>query len=881
MTHLKFYLQHSLNDLRRNGRRTLFALFCVGVGVAAIVALRMLGLSIGETLVRNIAATNKGDIKLTANGRTGTSQATNDSRNAFSEQTLQQIKAWAEKEGAQVTSAIANVNIQLAALDGTNAGRLQIITSLVIDPKVYPFYADAIAVDPPGVPMSKLFTGGNDVIISENLAKAQNIKVGDQVRVGRTEKPFTVRGIVASDLEGFRSITVLFFGFAYFDQASASTLQLEARPDEIYIKLPPGVDANQKLDELRQAVSFDGRTQTVKKLLEQNKQTADVVDRFIVAMGLIALLIGATGIIHTMLVVVRRRTLEIAVLKTIGLRGGQITVLFMVEALIMGIVGSLIGIVMGIVLSLGANAFTQQIWPTTLQWRIYPEALGTGILLGVVVTFVFGFLPVLTAARVRPASVLRPNEAHLPPMGCFYSGLALLIIVGGVGLIVGGLFNSILFGMISVTLTLILMGVIISILWFIVLLISGIPPFRSVNLRLALRGIGEHRFRTATTLFALTAGMFALSSITLISSSVPKLLNLSFQNALGGNVLVFTPIQLLRPLVNTQLNTLEGVEHYSQISFYTGDLVALNGDTDWASKIKLPGPLAGMGEFNNRDFADASFAALAGQDVRAKGYVGPKVIQGRTLTPADAGKAVMLVRDSDITRQLAIKPGDQIEYGFGRVRRTYEVIGILQESSGFTISTDILAGTMAIPVDAVPAGVSASIEFTVAQINDKGLNNALVSLTAIPGVFGIDIGFIDSLIRKLINQFTVIPTIVALLSLFAGAVIIANTVSLATLERRQRIGVLKAIGMTGRRTLWIMILENGIVGVVGGLIGVGIGIFGVWLFSLGSGLSIFQSVDWGYVVLLMILSIGITLVATALSAGTAVGEKPLNVLRYE
>lgn len=880
MRHFTFYLQHSLNDLRRNGRRTVFALFCVAVGVAAVVALRILGLSIGDTLVQNIAATNKGDIRLVATNRTDPNPPSGDSRNAFSTRTLAQIKTWAEKEGAEVTGVISNVNIQVAALTGSNVGRPQFISSIIIDPKVYPFYSDATAIDPPGVPLSKLFTGGDDVVISDNLAKAQNIKVGDQVRAGRTDKPFTVRGIVNTDVEGFRSILVLFFGYAYFDQASASTLQVDARPDEIYIRLPAGTNANQKLTELRNSVSFTGRTSTVSNLLEQNKQIADIVDRLIVAMALIALLIGSTGIIHTMLVVVRRRTLEIAVLKTLGLRGGQITTLFMIEAIIMGILGSFFGVLLGVVLSFAVTTFTQQIWPVHLVWRVYPEALGTGMLLGIVVTFVFGFLPVLTASRVRPAIVLRPNEARLPPTGCFYSILALLIVVVGVGLIVGSVFNNVWFGMISVALTLILMGVIISILWFIVLLISSIPPFRSVDLRLALRGIGEHRFRTATTLFALIAGMFALSSITLISSSVPKLLNVGFQNVLGGNVLVFTPISFLRPLVNTQLENLEGVERYSQIAFYTGDMVSLNGDRNWAQKIKINMPFAGD-EFSGQEFADASFAAVAGQDVRSKGYVGPKVIQGRTFTPADSGKAVMLVRDSDIVRQLAIKPGDKIEYRFRNSSRTYEVIGILEPNSGFTVSTDVLAGTIAIPADALPSGVGPTFEFTVAQVREDKLNNALVSLTTVPGVFGIDIGFIDSLIRKLINQFTVIPTVVALLSLFAGAVIIANTVSLATLERRQRIGVLKAIGMTGRRTLWIMILENGIVGVVGGLIGVGIGIFGTWLFSLGSGLSIFQSVDWGYVALLMILSIGITLVATSLSARTAVNEKPLNVLRYE
>ena len=67
----------------------------------------------------------------------------------------------------------------------------------------------------------------------------------------------------------------------------------------------------------------------------------------VTVMGLVSLLIGGIGIVNTMLVIVSRRTTEIAVLKTIGLEGEQVTVLFLVEAVLMGIFGSLIGIVLG------------------------------------------------------------------------------------------------------------------------------------------------------------------------------------------------------------------------------------------------------------------------------------------------------------------------------------------------------------------------------------------------------------------------------------------------------------------------------------------------------------------------------------------------------
>jgi putative ABC transport system permease protein len=123
--------------------------------------------------------------------------------------------------------------------------------------------------------------------------------------------------------------------------------------------------------------------------------------------------------------------------------------------------------------------------------------------------------------------------------------------------------------------------------------------------------------------------------------------------------------------------------------------------------------------------------------------------------------------------------------------------------------------------------------------------------------------------------------VVAVLSLFAGAVIIANTVSLSTIERRRQVGVMKAVGLKGWRVLLQMVLENGLIGLIGGLIGVGIGVIATLLLSIGSNMNIVQSVSWGTVGVLLGLSLLISLIATLLSAWTAATEKPLNVLRYE
>ncbi len=882
MKHFQFYIEHALRDMTRNGRRTAFALFCVAAGVAAIVALRTLSLTIGDSMAVNIAGVNHGDIWVTR-GLSGGGTPFSNGREALSAETVSAIKAWAERNNVQITPVISDANIQVAPLDNQrNAGRPQFIGSYIIDPAVYPFYGPVIAVDPPGVPLSKLFTGGNDVVISKNLADNNKIKVGDQVRVGRTTELFTVRGVVPTEIEGsLQNIFAAFFGFAYFDQTQIKTLNIDALPSDIYMLAPQGADIAQLGNSLKAEIPGIS-TRTTLDLRRQNQTTADVIDRLILVMGLAALLIGGTGIIHTMLVVVGRRTMEIAVLKTLGVKGRQITLMFVVESLIMSIIGSIFGIVLGIIFSLFVWSFTQSVWPQALTWRIYPEAMLTGAALGVIITTVFGFIPTLSAASVRPAVVLRPNDARIPAAGCLQTVLSVLLVIVAVGLVAGQLIGNLLIGLIGVAITAVIMAVLVMLSWFLIFIVGALPSFGIVDLRLALRGISTHRARTATTLLALIAGIFSLSVITLMAESVPRLLNLQLTNTLGGNVMVFSLVPALqRPFIIGQLKGKPGVEHYSQVGTFNGKLLAINGDRDYVSKMK-PVQMPGFGamRMNQTEFIPQALGSMGTVDVTSPGFNPQAVEKGRSLDASDSGKRNVILHPSIWSEAAELKPGDEVILQLGGREVTYTIVGVTPMTPS-EMKFSLNVGVFTAPVDSLPPGVGPTFEFTIAKVDEQHLNQTLVNLSSIPGVLPFDISFFEQLIKRLLSQFTAIPTIVAALSLFAGAVIIANTVSLTTLERRRQVGVMKAIGLKGWRVLLLMVLENGLIGLLGGLIGVGIGVLGTLALSIGSNINITQSVSWGTVALLMGLSLGISLVATLLSAWTAATEKPLNVLRYE
>ncbi|MEL6270171.1 MAG: FtsX-like permease family protein, partial [Chloroflexota bacterium] len=593
------------------------------------------------------------------------------------------------------------------------------------------------------------------------------------------------------------------------------------------------------------------------------------------------------GIINTMLVMVRRRTMEIATLKTFGLRGGQVASLFVYEAILLGIIGSIVGIVIGTLLGGFVNQFGEQFLQQELRWRFYPESAIYGFALGLSVTVVFGVLPVLTATKVRPAIVLRPNETHIPVAGILQSIGVLFIVIIAIGVMVGSIFGGeitqrvwgdYLLGLGGTAGALAVIGIFILILWVVVWLVSRLPAFGNVDLKLALRNMTSRRWRTSTTLLALLAGMYALSSITFISQSVRDVIAFNFTNRLGGNVLVFplTTVfvspDLAEPFINQRIDGLEGVQSRTRNDVYTLDIEEINGE---AIEFETFTFTDGTGE--EQTFTDSTVGAIAQRTTNPNLERG-ELVAGRQLTPEDDGAARIVLNSAAIAEGAVVPEiGDILTVetnGRDRVRYEVEVVGLLAASDGPEADAFVPIGFIEQRPD---------VSFTTVQVDDANLDNVLIELSSLPTVFVLDISYIDNLIQQLIGQFSAIPTVVGLLALLAAAAIMANTVLLATLERRKQIGVMKAMGLKGRRVLGVLLLENTIIALLGAGIGIGLSALNSSLLSfigIGNVVPIPPNA-LPYAIGLVFAAVLIAWVATIASARVITRESVTTVLRYD
>ncbi len=123
---------------------------------------------------------------------------------------------------------------------------------------------------------------------------------------------------------------------------------------------------------------------------------------------------------------------------------------------------------------------------------------------------------------------------------------------------------------------------------------------------------------------------------------------------------------------------------------------------------------------------------------------------------------------------------------------------------------------------------------------------------------------------------------VASISLLVGGIGIMNTMVMAVLERTQEIGVMKAIGATNTLILSIFLLEAGMIGLVGGVLGVGIGYllsFGIGSISSATDLAIDVQLDFGLIAFALLFSMLVGMVSGLIPARNAAGLEPVVALR--
>ena len=243
--------------------------------------------------------------------------------------------------------------------------------------------------------------------VADNLFPGQD-PVGAQIRI--RNEPFQIIGVLGSKgqtaegtdqddliLAPYTTVQARLSGDNFIAQILASTANkddIPAAQEEIRQilrgahKLPSYADDD-----------FTVRNQT--DLAQAAQGTTSVMTALLAAIASISLLVGGIGIMNIMLVSVTERTREIGIRMAIGARGSDVLTQFLVESIVMSVLGGVIGVGVGF----GGAAILSKVtgWQTTIAPQMVLVALGFSAAVGIF----FGFYPARKAAAMDPIQALR------------------------------------------------------------------------------------------------------------------------------------------------------------------------------------------------------------------------------------------------------------------------------------------------------------------------------------------------------------------------------------------------------------------------------------------------------------------------------------------
>ncbi len=895
---LTLYWSYSTRSLIRGGQRTILAIFCVAVGVMAIVALQLVGLSVNQALIGNIIEANGGDIRVNAN-------ITPLRQRDLS--VLDQLKQKG-KITDYATSYDAGGSITLPSGDENTFSFIGISDN-------FPLVGQANFIAPShNLTIQQVVTGHN-VAMSSLVFQEIHAHIGSTYTVKTLDNRLVPITVAAEFQEGgaFLGPQVFIAQSTLTSTPGPNGSPVPAQYDTAYATVP-GANISSVKSQLSQALP-SVRVITAQDLLKQRQKEVDQIQLFLRIVGLLALFIGGVGIINTMQVLLRRRQVEIAMLKTTGYRQHDLYALFGLEAALLGITGGVIGTAAGIGASYLVRAVVENAFFLHLPVIWDTLTISSGLLIGLATALIFGLLPIVQASQIRPLAVLREisegtkTSSRLTTIvllvllsllfvilastilsdivtaaiavyatGLAFAGIKLNDYATGLGYSVFGTYLLVVLGGLGI----VLVGG--SLVFFLATLVNSIVMFlpRSwkTTVMLAYRNMGRQRLRTTTTLTALFVGVFAIGLILVLGQGIKDTINSTLSTLFTRNVFVIVPPNQKQAVLN-QLPHLKGLDSsktlINPIVPQIYPLLVNGRDINTILKSLQSKDKIDKGDVLN-NLTDVEGFVLNGNKNNLPIIV---LKDGRNLQASDAGTDNVVLNSLLEYAPVNLHVGDTVivQSVDGSVTRTLKVVGFYDGKA--RTGNQNFASILADSTLTEQLGRSLTVEVFSLKVDPDQLPALKQHLNkTIPNAVILSIIDIDSLINQVLDNLIIMLSTVASLAMIAGLIIIANAVALAMLERRREIGILKSVGHTSRSILATVLIENGLVGTLGSLVAM--------LLVVGaiSALSTFAfhitiSIGPGLVGLIISSTALITMLVAALVAWNAVRVRPLDVLRYE
>ncbi len=648
--------------------------------------------------------------------------------------------------------------------------------------------------------------GGNfGVLVDQSLLFRLDIKLGDMLKFGT--EIYEIRAVVSNEPD--RISAPFTFGPRIILSAEAmyasNLIETGSMFDQDY-KIILADQSPEALATFKQEVEQEFET-IISEINDKNNAAPNLstmTDRltiFLTLISLTILVVGGVGIANSVKLYIEGKRASIATFKSLGATDGLIFKLYSLQILAITAFGVVLGLILGGGIPYIAISLLQDILPLPLVADIYFEPLFNAAIFGFLVAMLFSFIPLAAVYRISARNLYR---AHIEQTQTHFSLKFILPIVVLLGLLVWRALALADYHIIAIwfVVAIFVIFIILRFLGFAInFIMRNLPKTSRPELRLAIANMARPQSPLTTIIISLGLGMTLLVTLSMVEGNIARQLNEDLPERAPAFFLIDVKKDEIKPL-RTLLNATGNIEKIEIVPFMRGKIVKLN-DID-ISEIDIP-PDQNWVTHGSRGL---TYSANLPEN--------SKLVKGEWWDENYNGEPLVSIVD-EVAMAFGLEIGDYISISlFGREIRTRIASFRQVEWQGLSINFVMVFSPNTL--ENAPHVQMATITLTPdANIEDEAeIQKILVK--NFPTVTTIAMRNALEMAYNLSTQLTLVIRIAGGLALITGFLVLGGAIAASNRARTYDMVILKALGTTRIRLLYVLIAEFVILGLLASII---------------------------------------------------------------
>jgi putative ABC transport system permease protein len=667
---------------------------------------------------------------------------------------------------------------------------------------------------------------GPYAIVDSSLLVALNARIGDTLALGYARFAIlaTLRNVpgdigIAASLGPRVYIPDRFLG-------ATRLLTFGSRAEyEALVKLPASVNADALAKSHRDIFdSLQVRARSVADTERSLTRSIEQLGRFLGLVGLIALLLGGTGVASAMRAYMTEKIDTIAILRCVGASSAQVFTIYLIEAAGLGLAGAALGVVLGVAAQMALPHVLGAFVPVDVTPQIEWLPVLGGLALGTWVGALFALGPVLGVRNVTPLQVLRRDaddaaqHAARSPWRDPARLTAGAVLVGSVVAVCMARAESVMIGLwMSAAI-----GSAIGAIWLAAVLCARVAtrlaaiPSRFV-VRHGIANLERPGNQTRPVVLALGFGAFLLGTLALVQGNLLRELA-STADASAANLAFFDVQTDQASPLDTMLRSRE-LPVLARVPIVPMRIAAL---TSPHTAKRASGRVTGRAPERpswalRREYRSSYRDSIAPSE---------KLVAGRWWTSAgpDRDGVYEISLEQSLAEELGVALGDTITWDVQGVRIRTRVTS-LREVQWTRFEPNFF-------VVFQPAALREAPQSFVLLTRVRGdADRAKLQRDAVerfPNISTIDLSLIENAVGKILDRVSLAVRFMALFSIVTGAVVLVSAIAASRRQRVREAVLLKTLGATRAQIARMLFTEYALLGAIGSAAGILLAVGGAW-----------------------------------------------------